>query len=170
TATPLRCGNGLLESGELCTMCVPDDQSCCHTCDVCPADCEVKSCSAAAPTHTVAVSFAAPTSQDVTGLTIVLGYRSDVVSLPGTGADSSASARVKNRPSNTIFSAFDLDYALRAVLSRSNAFKPGQIFTVDFDGCSGSAAPTVADFGCSVVGCANSFGDVDGCSCSVSLE
>ncbi|HVN87595.1 MAG TPA: hypothetical protein VMW17_22390 [Candidatus Binatia bacterium] len=153
--TPLRCGNGVIEPGE--------------TCDTCPADCVVRTCSASTPMHTVAVSFTPPVGQVVSGLTVLVGYRSDVVSLPGSGSDSSVSSRIKNRPSNAIFSAFDLDYALRAVMSRSGGLTPGQVFTINFDGCAGMSGPTLDDFGCTVEGCANQFGDVPDCQCSITI-
>ncbi|HUI24588.1 MAG TPA: hypothetical protein VL403_00785 [Candidatus Kryptonia bacterium] len=156
TATPTVaavCGNGFLESGETCTSCA--------------ADCVIHACTATTPLRTFGVNFAAPAQQSVSGLTLLIGYRSSIVSLPGTGSATSVAARVKNKPANAIFSAFDLDYALRTVLSRSSPFTPGRLFTIDFDSCSGATAPTAADFGCTIQGCANSFGDVDDCTCTV---
>jgi len=105
----------------------------------------------------------------VTGITVLVGYRSGTISLPGTGAASTVSARVKNKPANVIAAVNDLDYAMREVLSRSAVIPFGRLFTIDFDSCQGAAAPTAADFGCQVEGCANSFGNVDGCTCQVSI-
>ncbi|HVN87594.1 MAG TPA: hypothetical protein VMW17_22385 [Candidatus Binatia bacterium] len=147
------CGNGFLESGETCTSCA--------------ADCVVKACTATTPLRTFAVTFAAPAGQDVSGITVLVGYKSGTVSLPGKGNAATVSARIKNKPSNVIFSAFDLDYALRTVLSRSTPIPLGLLYTIDFDSCTGATAPTAADFGCTVEGCANQFGDVSGCTCAV---
>ncbi|HVM96125.1 MAG TPA: hypothetical protein VMT89_07035, partial [Candidatus Acidoferrales bacterium] len=134
TATPSTvCGNGLLETGE--------------TCDSCPGDCSVKSCTAAGTMTTLAVIFASP-SRPASGVTVQVGYRSDLVSLPGTGAASSVSSRVKNRPQNSIFAVNDLDYALRVVASRAGSFADGRLFTVAFDDCFGGAAPQLDDFSC----------------------
>lgn len=149
------CGNGLLDNGE--------------TCANCPADCAVQPCAATTARHTVTVNASAPEEQHVAGFTIVVGYRGAVLSLPGQGADSSVRERVKNTPTEAIVAAYDRDYALRVVVSRSSAIPSGRLLTVDFDGCSGAAAPTTADVSCMVEGCANQFGAVVDCTCSITL-
>ncbi|MBI1815670.1 MAG: hypothetical protein HYR72_11870 [Deltaproteobacteria bacterium] len=103
----------------------------------------------------------------MSGITVLVGYRSGTVSLPGSGSASSVGSRVKNKPSNAISAVNDSDYALRVVLSRSAAIPPGRLFTIDFDSCQGAAALAVTDFGCTVEGCANVFGAVQGCTCTV---
>jgi hypothetical protein len=138
------CGNGFLEPGERCTSC--------------PADCLIGACTATTPLRTFAVNYSASAGQDVTGITVRLGYRSTLVSLPGSGSASTVAARVKNKPANAIATVYDFNYALRVVLSRSSPpFPAGRLFTVDFDSCSGAAAPSASDFGCTVEGCANVF-------------
>jgi len=149
------CGDGVLESGE--------------SCESCPADCTVQPCLAAVPLRTVEVQLTVPTGQMASGVTVVIGYRGAVVSLPGMGVSSAVGGRVKNKPANSIAAVNDLDYALRVVLSRSAAFVPGRLFTVDFDSCEGAPPPQGEDFGCSVEGCSNTFGDIDGCLCTVSV-
>lgn len=156
TATPVPCGDGVITAGE--------------TCDTCPQDCAVLPCTAAPAGPTVAVTLTIPDGQSVTGVTVLVGYHSSVVSLPGSGAETSVSGRVKNRPSNAIPGINDLDYALRVVLARSSPLPAGRLFTIDFDACSGGPAATAAEFGCTVEGCANANGTVDGCMCSVSIE
>lgn len=156
TATPgTVCGNGVIEPGETCTTC--------------PADCTVHACTATTPISTVRVNLAIPPDETVSGLTLLVGYKSGTVSLPGSGAASTVGSRIKNKPSNTIFAFNDLDYALRTVLSRSSGFSSGQLYTIDFDSCQGAAAVTIADFACTVEGCSNTFGTVIGCTCSVSF-
>ncbi|MBI3783287.1 MAG: hypothetical protein HY270_07790 [Deltaproteobacteria bacterium] len=147
------CGNGFLEAGETCTTCAPD--------------CMVRACTATTPIRTFTVNFTAPADQTVTGITVLVGYRSGNISLPGSGSASTVGARVKNKPANAIVAANDLDYALRVVISRSSALPAGRLLTIDFDSCQGGTVPTAAEFGCSVQGCANTFGSVPGCSCSV---
>lgn len=149
------CGNGLLERDE--------------TCAACPADCTVEACRPTTPTRTVALSFTAPNDRTVNGATLVLAYRSRLVSLPGSGSDRSVRSRVKDTPANAIVAVNDRDYALRIVLARAAGIPAETIATVDFDGCQGASAPTVADFACVVEGCASAFGNVDDCACSVSL-
>ena len=76
TATPTPgaavCGNNFLEAGE--------------TCATCPADCTVLSCTAVAPIQTFRINFAAPPGSVVTATSALVGYRSNRVSLPGSGA------------------------------------------------------------------------------------
>lgn len=98
-------------------------------------------------------------------MTVLIGYKSDRVSLPGTR--TAVGSRVKNRPSSSIVTANDLDYALRVVVTRQGSLSPGRLFTVDFDSCRDAAAVMATDFGCAVEGCASSFGTVEGCTCSV---
>jgi hypothetical protein len=204
TPKPPMCGNGVLERGETCTSCA--------------ADCVAHPCTASGATVTFAVSFAPPLGETASSVTTLVGYRSDLVSLPGSGtgacqggskngkvcmvatdcpggqcvlppgscqsgANSGKScttgtdcpggqcilprSRIKNTPPATIVGVTDLDYAVRVVLTRSTQLTPGAVFTIDFDTCQGAAAPTAADFGCNVTGCASSFGNVDGCTCAV---
>ena len=154
TPTPASaCGNGVIEPTETCTDC--------------PADCTVRSCTATASTQTYTVTFSIPPAQDVSSITVVVGYRSDVLSLPGSGSVSSVSGRVTNRPAAAFVAVNDLDYALRVVITRSSQIPAGRLVTLDFDTCSGAPAPTLADVACTVDGCATSFGDVEGCSCAV---
>jgi hypothetical protein len=147
------CGNGFLEAGETCTSCA--------------ADCTVQACTATTPIQTFRVNFIAPlgTSPSVAG--VLVGYRSNRVSLPNTGT----SARVKLRPTGTSQLVKDLDYAVRVVLNASagSSIATGRIFTVDFDSCQGQAAVTPADFGCQIESCGSSTGPIDGCTCTVVL-
>jgi hypothetical protein len=119
--------------------------------------------------RTVKVNVLLPPDETVSGLTLLVGYKGGTVSLPGSGAASSVGSRIKNKPSNIIFAFNDLDYALRTVLSTSAGFNSGQLYTIDFDSCQGAAAPTLANFACTVEGCSNTFGTVTGCSCSVTF-
>jgi hypothetical protein len=154
TPTPEgRCSNGFLDEGE--------------TCAACPADCVVQPCTAASPTVTVQVNFIAPAADDALSAIVLVGYQSDLVSLPGAG--SAPGSRVKNRLSNSIVQVNDLDYALQVEVSRfSGRIPSGRLVTADFDACDGAPGPTAADFGCSVMSCSNAFGPVDGCRCTVS--
>jgi hypothetical protein len=64
----------------------------------------------------------------------------------------------------------DLDESVQVVVSRTDKFKEGSLFQVDFDRCAGAAAPKSADFTCTVADCASSFGAVTGCTCAVELR
>ena len=116
-----------------------------------------------------AVDFAFPVGSKPTSATILLGYRSDLVSVPGTGIVSTVRQRVvAPSPPPFLFTPNDRDYALRVVISRTGGLDSALLFTVRFDRCTGAAAPTAADFGCFVEGCAGSNGSVNGCTCAVS--
>jgi len=164
TPTPGLCGNGVIDPGESCSA--SDRCTTGVTCIVCPQDCAVAACTPGPPTETFAVQFV-PGNQGATGVSVRVGYRSSVASIPGMGADASVGARVRNRPANSIVAVNDLDYALRVVLSRSTAFT-GSLFTVEFDSCAGAAAPMLTDLTCTVEQCSSANGAVSGCSCTVS--
>jgi hypothetical protein len=119
-----------------------------------------------APLQTVTVNLAVPGGQSVSGLGVLVAYRTSIVSLPSSGLSS----RVRNRPPNALVTTAGLGYALRVMLTPQSPIAPGRIFTVDFDRCQGAAAPTAADFSCSVESCADSGGEaVNGCACSVAV-
>lgn len=128
-------------------------------------DCDVQPCAATTPTRTFRVDLVPPAFQVPSSVTVLIGYRSDLVSLPGTG--TTPGARIRQRPSGATVTVNDLDYAVRVVVSRAGGLSEGRLFLADFDSCSGAAVPTVADFACTIEGCASSFGPIDGCRCAV---
>jgi hypothetical protein len=149
------CGNGILETGETCTSC--------------PPDCTVLACTATTSIQTFRIDFQAPSGSAPSALAALVGYRSNRVSLPGTG--SSAGSRIKGRPSGTSQLVNDLNYAVRVtMLAQAGVTIPdGKLFTIDFDSCQGAMPVTPADFGCTIESCGSSFGPIDGCTCTVSL-
>lgn len=153
-------------------------------------DCKVKNCTPTTTVVTFNTTFSPPPGQDASSVTALVGYRSDRVSIPGKGTGSCTGgskdgkacttgtdcpggqctlpkSRIKNTPPGSIVGVNDLDYGVRVVLTRSGQIAAGRIFSVDFDTCQGAAAVAVADFGCTVEGCATSFGSIDGCTCTV---
>src|SRR5262249_21583689 len=142
TATPV-CGNGFLEAGE--------------TCASYPADCVIHPCTATTTIETFAVNLNPAPGATGNGAGGMMGYRSDIVSIPGSGNAGSVAQAVKNRPTNITFSAFDFDYALHVVINRNGGLSAGRLFTVDFTKCSQAVNATPADFGCTV-SCANQNG------------
>lgn len=167
TATPTRsrtptatsvvnpCGNGLLEADE--------------TCESCPADCQVADCEPSAGTFDVQVELILPPGQDVSTVTLLLGYRGSVASLPGSGAATTVRQRVSGTPPNSLVQVNDRDYALTLVASRAAGIASGRLARVAFDTCAGAAPPALADFACRVEGCSGRFGPIGGCGCRVSL-
>lgn len=156
TAAGATCGDHLLDAGE--------------TCEACPDDCSAAACTVPKGAKPVrfAVEWAPPTGQSASSLTLLVGYRSDRVGLPGTGA--TPQVRLEKAPANAIVLLNDLDYAVRVVLTKSGTIEPGQVFTLAFDRCESAPAPTASDFSCRVAGCATAAGDLQGCSCRVRTD
>jgi hypothetical protein len=172
TSTPLKavCPNGLLEAGEECDPCLPGELCSCAPadCKVCAADCAVSACTpVATPPRPFRVDYAPPEGQPVTAIKVRVGYRSQRMSLPGVGP--TPAARVTNRPGNTTTIVNDLNYAVEVTMSRSAGLVAGRLFNLNFDGCTGQAAPALEDLDCAVLDCGSSFGSVSGCTCSVKL-
>ncbi len=153
TESAATCGNGFLENGETCATCAPD--------------CAIAACTDAGTDTTVRVNFTVPLGEMATSATVLVGYRSAAVSIPGSGLASSVSQRVQMRPSGASFNVNDLDYALRAVVNRNAGLSAGRLFTILFDNCQGVPPPNPADFGCTVEGCAGMFGTIQNCGCAV---
>ncbi len=153
TESAATCGNGFLENGETCAMCAQD--------------CVVAACTDAGTDTTVRVNFTVPLGEMATSATVLVGYRSAAVSIPGSGLASSVSQRVQMRPSGASFNVNDLDYALRAVVNRNAGLSAGRLFIILFDNCQGVPPPNLADFGCTLEGCAGMFGTIQNCGCEV---
>jgi len=154
-ATPspaAQCGNALLEPGETCTSCA--------------ADCVVAPCEPAKTRARFAVDFNALEQAAVGTAVLRIAYRSDRLSLPGTGTAKTVQQRIAS-PQHAVMAFNDLDYALRIVAGRSGSLPLGQVFTVDFDRCDEAPTPSPADLSCTVEACAGSTGPVDGCTCSI---
>jgi hypothetical protein len=159
------CGNGFLEPGEKFTdpangpvgdpngvECAPDATV--HPCTV-------------SGTAVFQVHLDAPPGTSPSAITSLLGYRSNVVSLPGSGLAASVRQRFTPAMPPFAFSTNDYNYATRVILAFSSAVGDGLLYTVNFDRCQGAAAPTASDFGCFVEGCGGSAGTIAGCACTV---
>ena len=156
THPPVMCGNGFLEPGE--------------TCASCPADCVISACTpGATPTMvSFAVQFDGPLGTSPTTTTVLIGYRSSRVSIPGTGGATSVRQRITFPPPlPNVATPNDLDYALREIVGRNAGLTDGLLFTVKFDRCTAAPAVTQNDFGCTVEACAGSGGPIAGCTCLV---
>jgi len=117
-----------------------------------------------------AVQFDGPAGTTPLTSTVLLGYRSNRVSIPGTGGATTVRQRVTfPSPLPNTIGVNDLDYALRVVVGRTAGIADGLLFTVKFDRCTGAPAVTVADFGCNVEACAGGGGPIVGCTCHVTV-
>jgi hypothetical protein len=116
---------------------------------------------------TMKVKLTAP--ETVTSVTVLVGYKSNFVSLPGSGIVASVQGRIQMRQSGAGSTGNDLDYALRIVINKASglAQDPTALNSIIFDRCTGAPVPVPADFGCTVEGCSGEFGLIDGCVCTI---
>ncbi|HVN87596.1 MAG TPA: hypothetical protein VMW17_22395 [Candidatus Binatia bacterium] len=126
-------------------------------------------CIGTTPIRSAAVDLAIPKDQTVSGLAVLIKFPAQAVTLPNTVSDRAVAERVTNRPDKAIVAAHVNEDTIRVVLARAEVFAPGQLIGIDFDSCRGASTPVAADFSCSVEGCANQFGAVEGCTCAVRL-
>jgi hypothetical protein len=156
TNTPMgggSCGNNVLEAGE--------------TCATCAADCVVQACTPVGPTIAFTMTLVPPPGQAPTDASVRLGYHSGKLDIPGTGSAASVLGRVTApAPAPNPFIRNDQNYALAVTLGRATPL--GVLFTVTFDRCQGAPAPSVADLGCSIEGCAGGGPPIEGCTCTIS--
>ena len=147
------CGNKLLDAGESCTQC--------------PGDCTAQPCQPAKSGIVFAVEFTPPAAPDVSTALLRIGYRTDRISLPGSGGEKSVQSRIKRVADTAMLVPNDLDYALRLVVGRPGGIPAGRLLTIEFDRCQGAAAPAPSDLSCEVETCASSTGAVDTCRCQI---
>ncbi|MGH3584170.1 MAG: hypothetical protein ACRDUB_21465 [Mycobacterium sp.] len=165
------CGNGFLEVGEACSLCPGATAAtpCCdvgEACNACAADCQVQACTPGAPTVAFAVDLVAPLGFAPTTTTVLVGYDSAAMSIPGSGSVASVRQRVVAPPPlPQSFAPNDLDYAVRVLVSRN--IPVGQIATIAFDQCSGQPAPTLVQLACAVETCSQGGSPVPGCTCTI---
>src|SRR5262245_52390571 len=152
TATPTPtlppCGDGLLGPDETCTSC--------------PQDCTPLPCEPTGGTAKVAVA-AAFDGGGALLMRVALAYRTNVLNLP----DTSLNARIQPAPGVLLRQPSDNGYQLEVSAGRQPMLMSGEIFTVDFDRCSGAPVPTDADLSCVVTLCNPATA---GCSCSAAVR
>jgi hypothetical protein len=122
----------------------------------------VSECATSGSTVTVTVAVNSATS--LGGVTVNLGYQNAL--LPGVGdiggravsLDGSASIASSDNDDSVVTSVVDF-----------GGLPNGNLFTIQFDTCSGGPAPTTADFGCVVSSASDTTGVtlLDGVTCSV---
>jgi cysteine-rich repeat protein len=167
TPTPTilaNCGDGNLDEGETCDDGNNEDG------DSCPANCIIRACENPGGGRLVTVNFAPPFGVDASSVTFRVRYPDGAVGLPGSGAEPSVRQRVSGTPPNAIVSVNDLDYALRGVITVARTLPRGSIAVINFDECGSVAPPSAEQFSCIIEGCATSFGDIDGCACTLEVE
>jgi cysteine-rich repeat protein len=147
---PEVCGDGIvnLAAGETC-----DDGNTLDG-DSCPSTCHVEPCAGPSQGRVAVQTKIAgmPSTLAVAGLTLLLDYPEERISLPGSSDDPTVIERVTS-PAGFSFTPNDLDYALRAVLVDPllNGISGGTALSADFDICAGEAVPVARNFTCTVV-------------------
>lgn len=146
------CGNALLERGE--------------SCDTCSKDCEPTKCTPH-NRYTFQVRVLPPLGAEPIAATLHVSYRTDRLSIPGTGQDKEVLARIDFGPDPGITAVNDQDYSLRLVRSQGKGLTNPYV-SIQFDGCvDAPAAPSADDIVCVVEGCAGAGGVIEGCTCVV---
>lgn len=148
------CGDGILTHAETCESCAPD--------------CQVLSCTDGGTDATFRVDFDAPAGETATSVTFLVSYKSNLLSIPESGIVPMVQQRILMRPSGSSVLGNDLDYAVRAVVTRTAGLAESRVFNVLFDVCQG-ATPSASDLGCIIEGCSGEFGLIQGCLCTVAL-
>ena len=140
--------------------------------DTCPASCRIARCDEVEETFTANVDFdATPNDLLIGGLELFVRYPDGVVEIPGRDNAASVLARI----TSNVFSVQpnDIDFAVNALcIDQSFAgVTEGTAFTIEFDRCVGSPAPSAGDFDCVVKSASDpNLSDVtDQVSCSVVL-
>jgi cysteine-rich repeat protein len=138
------CGDGFVEAGvELCgdsltEACTSPSQN----------SCQVTPCAAGATKRTVTVRFAKPAALTIAGLVIALDYPETQVRIPGVGGSQDVLDRVTVVPSG-LPTVDDRDYEVQVSVT-AFPIDPGDFFSVQFDDCDATTAPTLDEFACIV--------------------
>ncbi|MGH3637472.1 MAG: hypothetical protein ACRDUX_00440 [Mycobacterium sp.] len=152
TPEPIPCGDGLLQAGQ--------------TCEECPADCTPAACEPTTEQVRFVVTLEAATGA-IERAALFVGYRSSVISIPGTGSEATVRRRVRPLPPlPTEFSVSDLDYGLRLTARQTSGLSMDFV-TADFDTCAGAGESSVDDLSCSVESCEVAGQAVSDCTCAI---
>ncbi len=163
TATPDLCGDGLLDLDGFIDTNDNGFVDLDELCGKCAEDCVAAPCTATGTDESYRVDFTPPPGQEVTGVTLLLGYRSGTLGLPA----NQVVQRVRPPFVPQSYSANDFGYAVRVVMSRTSSLQ-GHILNARFASCDGAPMAVPDDVVCFVEGCAGGAGPVRDCTCSVS--
>jgi cysteine-rich repeat protein len=188
TTLPPTCGNGMTDTGEecddgntnpgdgctdSCTICGNNQITAPETCDDgntlvddnCPEDCQVASCTPTAePVQTVTITAS---RSDLTSIRFFLDYPDGQVALAGGPGPDLPAGTITDTPGDP--TPFDLEHAIRILVSAGFTFDTTTIAKIDFLGCAGQPVPPASAYGCTVIDASDgSFQNVAGVTCTVS--
>jgi len=157
------CGNFLLEQGEQCSDSALGDVGD-SSGEVCQGDCVAQACTTGSEQVSFTLELILPPAASANSTTLFLAYRSNVLSIPGSGL--TVRPRVQSLVSGATFFPNDRDYAMRLVFSSSAVFPSSSLARVTFDVCNGAGAIGEEDLTCFVEGCAGPGAAISGCTCA----
>jgi len=188
TSIPASCGNGMVDGTDecddgnsnpndgctnFCTLCGNSNITAPETCDDgnnlidddCPEDCQIGQC---APTAGVAQTITITASRaDLTSINLLLDYPDGGVALGGGPGPDLPPGTITDTPADA--TPFDLEHAVRVVVSGGFTFDTALIGKVNFLGCTGQPLPSASDYHCTVIDASVDFNNVTGVTCSVSI-
>jgi len=189
TTTPPLCGNGMTDAGEecddgntnpndgctqFCTICGNSNVTAPETCDDgntlvddnCPEDCQIGACTpTASPVQTITVTAS---RADLTSIRFLLDYPDGQVALAGGPGPDLPPGTITDTPGDP--TPFDVEHAVRVVVSAGFTFDTTTIAKVNFLGCTGQPLPSAGDYRCIVIDASDGdFNNVTGVTCTVSI-
>jgi cysteine-rich repeat protein len=161
TASCTVCGNTVVTAPESC------DDGNTDVDDNCPEDCRIEPC---VPTGTVAQTITLRASRpDLTSIRFLLDYPDGSVALAGGAGPDVPVGTITNAPDGADVTPFDLEHAIRVLISAPFTFETTTLARLNLLGCMGRPAPSASDYRCIVIDAADgSFQNVGGVTCSVS--
>ena len=154
------CGNNIVTAPESC-----DDGNPPAVDDNCPEDCRIELCEPTASTQTITIVSSRP---DLTSIRFLLDYPDGRVALPGGVGPDVPTGTFTDAPGDV--GPFDLEHAVRVVVSAPFTFDTTTIAHVNFLGCAGAAPPSASDYRCIVIDASDeNFTNVSGVTCSVTI-
>lgn len=97
----------------------------------------------------VSVSFAAPDGTKVAGVTVLVDYPEQAITIPGKAVDIPPGT-VTDVPEGAVAGSNDLDHAFRETIGKAGELMPGRLFTLHFEDCQGAVPTALQRIPCAV--------------------
>jgi cysteine-rich repeat protein len=186
---PPECGNGVPEAGEecddgdedqndgctnACTICGNEIVTAPESCDDgnllvndnCPEDCRIEQCDET--THFAQTVTVVSSRPDLTGIRLLLDYPDGQVALPGGPGPDSPVGTFSDLAGDLV--SFDVEHAVRLLVSVPFTFDTTTVLRLNFFGCAGVPLPAASDYRCIVLDAADgNFQTVTGVTCTVTV-